>query len=391
MMIGGSLHAQEVYRASWTIQDKPRGLRQDLARQIIMKANDWLTRDDPSTPTARLDDILRVTVVGEVVPATGELETHLRRLELGSIVIDTSIAGFHEFLDEETIASLIRRDHYWRDESVIVSDPFRSPVSATIDRTAADSSAALFERLFGGGERPRARIALDESSIRVAPDMYVWGGFGFDEIALPDFSYGRARVGLAYNRLRIWGELPTPLGASDNLFLARGLEGAYGVGISFEERWLGAMVSGAAAPRGLTSSPGGEQQYFISKAALLYGIIPIHVSFLPDIPLQAKIGLGYLQARELQTEDDGPPVPIGDGLNRLMPMVQLEYAQPTADGNGRRAVVELFGQSVRATYAQPITRVLGFRVTGAAHGVFGDRDPFLPRFSVTPFVTFTFR
>ena len=372
---------------SRAIQDKAHGLRQDFAALIIGQANDWRTRNDPTVPTARLDDMLRVTVVGEVGRQSGLVETHLSRLELGTIVIDTS---FDEFLDTATIASLVRRDHYWRDEQVVVFDPSRSPVAATIDRTESDSSDALFGRLFRDPERPRVRIGLDQSSVRLAPNLYLWGGAGADELALPDFSYGRARIGLAYNRLRIWGELPLPVGSQDNPVLARRLDGAYGFGLSFEERWFGGMVSGAAAPR----SPGSTGGYYISKAAILYGIVPIDIALLGDFPIRAKLGMGYLQARATaDAAGTGSETPLlDDGSNALKWMIDLEYADPSYTGPaGRRASLELFGPSVRASYQQPITDVIGIRVTAAAHGIFGERDPFLPPFSITPSLTFTFR
>jgi hypothetical protein len=172
--------------------------------------------------------------------------------------------------------------------------------------------------------------------------------------------------------------------------LARRLGGAYGFGLSFEEKWFGGMVSGAAAPKAET--PGGT--YYISKAALLYGIVPIEIAFLGEFPVRAKLGLGYLQARGPLGSGDaasetGLPT---DGTGGLKWMAELEYADPSYIGPaGRRGSIELFGTSVRASYQQPITGAIGVRVTAAAHGILGDRDPFLPPFSITPSLTFTFR
>src|SRR5207302_9040596 len=88
------------------------------------RANDWLTRDNPSAPTARLDDPVRVTVIGEVLPRTSIVQTRLAKLVIGTIVID---GQFEQFLDTATISSIIRRDHYWRDESYVVLNEAMAP------------------------------------------------------------------------------------------------------------------------------------------------------------------------------------------------------------------------------------------------------------------------
>jgi hypothetical protein len=379
---GSAAQAQEVFRASWKIQDRSRGLEQQFARDIIERANDWLTSDDPNAPTARLDDPLRVTVIGEALPGGGRVRTRLRRLVLGSIAIDT---GFTEFLDAVTIASLERRDHYWCDESVVVFNQALSPIPGSPDEIVADTSLLLFERAFSPDRTPRIKLGLNESSIVLAEDLYAWGGFGFEEIGLPDFSLGRARIGVAYDGLRIWAELPAPVGSLDNPFLARGYEGAYGVGLSFEEEWFGGAISGANTKEQIGSGASTEgARYFVSKAALAYGIVPIRLALFGDLPLRARLGLGYLEATPVPVPEDGAATTQGSPESGLKAFGRLEFASSADDGSQAfKGSLELFGSSLVASYQQQISPLLGVRISAATHGVFGGRDPFLPAYSIT--------
>ncbi len=388
MASGATASAQEIYRASWTIQDKGRGLKQELAQSVIERANDWLTRDDPNESTARIDDPLRVTVVGEMMPSGGLVHPRLRRLVLGTIVIDTS---FGDFLDTATIASLVRRDHYWRDESVVVYDPSVSPIMA-IGNAEDDTTALLFQRTFGGERVPRIRLGLDESRYSISSDAYAWAGLGYEELGLPDFSYGRIRIGAAYGMLKIWGEVPAALGSLDNVVLARGLEGAYGFGLSFEQEWLGGAVSIADISEQIGTPATAEQErYYMATSAFAYGIVPIRLLLLDNMPIRAKLGIGYHQAQQVPVaEDGGTHRTVAEGLSGLKVMARIEIATLDREGSTqRRCAAELFGGSLIASYQEQILPVLGVRAAVAAHGVFGTRDPYLPPYSIsiTPIIS----
>lgn len=385
---GPAARAQEVFRASWTIQDKGRGLYQEIARNVIERANDWLTRDDPDALVARLDDPLRVTVVGEISPTSGQVRSHLQRLVMGTIVIDRN---FGEFLDTNTIASLVRRDHFWRDEEVVVYNESLSPVSGSPD-IAADSTRLLYDRAFSNPVNPRIRLALDESTYRLSSDIHAWAGVGFEEISLPDFSYGRARLGLAYNALKIWGEIPAAFGTRDNAVVARGLEAAYGLGVSFEDRWVGGALSIAdlSTPVGTSAVTDGPR-YYLSTAALLYGTLPVQLAMLDYMPLRVKLGLLYHRARLAPMQgNDSNPSSADETLDRLKLMTRIEFAAAENDGSIRRRIAlgaELFsndaGNSFTISYQEQLFPTIGVRVAAAAHGLFGERDPFLPPFSFT--------
>jgi|GEM_PF-3260783 len=383
-----TLRAQEVFRASWTIQDRAHGLSQDIARDVIERANDWLTKDDPDQPVARLDDPLRVTIVGEISPVSGLVQPRLRRLVMGTIVIDTS---FGEFLPPEIITNLVRRDHLWRDEQLVIYNEALSPISPVAGGDA-DSISLRYSLAFSEDHRSRFRIALDESSYRVSDDMEAWAGFGYEEIMLPDFSYGRIRAGITYDALRIWGEIPAAAGSHGNVFLARGLEGAYGLGVSFEDRWLGGGLSIADISERIgPAAVNGDTTYYLAKAATLYGTLPIQLAMLDYMPLRVKVGVLYHQAGELPAPGgDGPREPVADALNRLRLMARIEYAAVDDDGSQRRRMAiaaaiaaDTTGTSIMASYQERISSSFGVRVAAAAHGLFGRRDPFLPPFSVT--------
>src|SRR5687768_5809494 len=64
-------HAQVVRQSSWLIQDPEQGLRQELAETVIAHADEWLTRENPEAPIARLDDRVRITVIDEIDQRTG--------------------------------------------------------------------------------------------------------------------------------------------------------------------------------------------------------------------------------------------------------------------------------------------------------------------------------
>lgn len=383
---GSAAQAQEVFRASWTIQDKTRGLNQDLARNVIERANDWLTRYDADAPTARLDDPLRVTVIGEISPSSGLVHARLRRLVLGTIVIDTS---FGEFLDTATISSLVRRDHYWRDEEVVVYNESLSPIAGTA-AAAEDSTRDHFDKVFDARQTPRIRLGLDESTYRLSSDVHIWAGLGFEEMSLPDFSYGRARIGLDYSGLKIWGEIPAALGSNDNAVLARGLEGAYGLGLSFEDRWVGGALSIADISQQVgTPALADSPRYYLAKSALVYGVMPIQLAMLNYMPLRVKLGVVYHQAQPVPENGDTQAA-ASEGIDRLKVITRLEFAALASDGSPRRKIAlgaELFGNragsSITASYQEQILPALGVRVAAAAHGLFGERDRFLPPFSIS--------
>lgn len=120
---------QEVLRTRWVMQDPLKGLQQELAQTVVERANDWMTRDNPNGVTARLDDRVVVETVTEYWPELGTFNTRLVKLILGTIVLEDS---FENFLDAPTLGIIIRRDCFWRDETITVINPNISPLAPDV-------------------------------------------------------------------------------------------------------------------------------------------------------------------------------------------------------------------------------------------------------------------
>jgi hypothetical protein len=369
--------AQEVYRASWLIQDRGR-LQQEIARSIIARANDWLTRDNPNAPTARLDDPLRVTVVVEFVPATGGLNSRLARLALGPIVIEQ---GFDTFLDSATIVSLIRRDQFWRDETVTVANQALAPFATPAEDPSLDPLIGSAARAFAAAEAmPRTRIAFDESSLRITPRMHVWAGIGFEEMALPGFIYGRLRAGLSYDAFKVWGEIPAAAGSRENALFAHGLDGSFGAGLSFDLESFGGAVTWSDPLEQSAGEP-GEAGYLLGRTALFYGKIPITDAAIFGGYLRLKLGGGYLQtvAKSARENDrDAPRM-----TDHFLPMARVEYAaDPETAGLMHSGAIEILGDNLVASYMQQLSGAFGVRLTASAHGLLSPLEPYLPSYSL---------
>lgn len=175
------LSAQEVFRISYTVQDKRLGLVQPEAASIIRNANNWLTRDNPNVPTARLDDPLRVTLTGFYSPATLSFNLQLTQMVMGTIVVER---GLDEILDSTQRERLVRRTLFWRDEETTVSGtsltpptlrdtltvasvaarPSRAPATATVEWSVGAGQLATFTRL--ALERYHLLFARDTFRVR---------------------------------------------------------------------------------------------------------------------------------------------------------------------------------------------------------------------------------
>ncbi len=381
----GSAGAQELYRISWTMQDPTRGLRQALAEQVIGRANDWFTRNDPNAPTAREDDLLRITVVGQIEGST--IHTRLCRLVLGGIAIDSN---FTDFIDSALLARLVCRDYFWRDEVVQVFNPTATAGIAYLRDNDAGQPAIAAAEQTGPDADEILGVHLDES-------VYGWAGVGFDQLAQPGFSAGRARIGLATREIRAWAEVPAPIGSRTGP-LSRGFEAAYGVGASFEQmgigRWLagiGGMVSVANASQtiGTAAAPDGER-YILSKAALLYAIFEPPFAVVNGTDLRVKLGVGYSESTPLPAEAAGSSTAAGPAVGSLKASMLAELRWSSLGGVTTRTInLGTFGASMHAMWHEQFSSAFGLRASVAVHGVLGTRDRALPpvAFFITPVFT----
>lgn len=388
-----AIQAQPVFRQSWTLQDKERGLRQELARIVIGRANDFMTHDDPYGATARLDDRLRITVVGELSQSTGLLQTRLERLVMGTVVIEKD---FERFLDPPMMDRLVRRDYFWRDETATVYNQQLSPINASSTDSLARMGADPFESLSRETNAPEARIAMNESSLRIeGTGLRLFAGLGNDDLSLPDFSYGRGRVGVISGSTRIWGEVPTLVGRVDNALAARGLDGSFGIGVSFENSWMGGSVAGTLSRRAVGPSPVDvpSERRILDKSALLYGLLPVRLSLAGDALLRVKLGVGFESTVtpivDATSVTDPARVPHAEESTAKL-LARFELA--TLDDNHRlqqRLSAGFLGGSFLATWEYQFTSLIGVRVAASRHGLFGDRERWLPEYSlsITPTLT----
>lgn len=376
--------AQPVYRQSWTMQEKEFGLRQDLARFIIRSANDYLTRDDPNGPVARLDDRLRVTVIGELAPSSGIVQNRLERLVIGTIVVDRA---FDSFLDTPTVARIVRRDYFWRDEAIDVFNERLSPLL----RSVVDSSlrnGRSWEFFASPQNVPLTRLAADESLVSLDEATALIAGLGNESIALPMFTYGRARVGVRRGDLRAWAELPAAVGKIDHpTYIARGLDGRFGLGLSFESRWIGGMIAGTFGET--TYGPAGTNDgshYVMKSAGRLHAIVPIPLH--GNIVARLKVGAGYRAVDALAIDNPRHNPLLGNERFVFTGEIDLLALDGTR-GIEHRAGVCLFDQSLLATYEVAVFGPLGVRIAANWNGIFGRRDPWLPSYTISLLPTLT--
>lgn len=339
---------------------------------MIANADEWLTRDNPDAPIARYSDRVRVTVIDEIDASSGAIRSRLAQLLLGPIVIDSS---FGEFLDPSTINALVRRDHFWRDESIVEFSGSGEPLRV---RSARDLGGGIPESM--PQEQPRIRIGLDETSLRIADRVRVFEAMGYELLALPGTSYGRVRAGLAYDRMSMWAELPLPVGNASTPAIGRNLEAAFGAGLAFDAELFSAAISWSGAREGI-GSPAHEADtlYLLSRSATFTWTIPLREPIGSDL-FVLRVGGGYQQFVPVVGRSEGLRDP--DPIDAPKILVRGEYTSSLEGVPRRSGAAEIFGTSILLSWHEQFTPLLGLRIVGAAHGLIGDRPPYLPAFSV---------
>lgn len=362
--------AQEVYIASWTIQDLDYNLQQELAVDIIERANEWLTRDNPEAPTARLDDRLRVTVVGEYNPTDGTVRGRLQRLNVGGLILDEDL---REFLDSAITANILLRNYYWREEALTILDPSLSPQFYRNERQIIRADAPpSYDKAFGHAIPSHRMQSLSYAAVPITERANVWAGIGYEELGLPGLTYRRLRLGLESGGVRGWFEAPLPF--STETVLTGANQAAPGVGLSFElDRFGGGVTwSDPYAVSGMTNDTGA----LLNTSALLYGIVPIDYINAVDGWLRVKLGVGYLQGTQVGQDSTG--IVAGRSHEFVYPFARGEFVSLRKDGTKERgANVQIFGGSILASYYQRFSDLLGIEVSGAVNGIIGERPPFL--------------
>jgi len=373
---------QEAYLESWTIQDKDFDLRQELARRVIDSANTWLTRDDITLPTARLDDPLQVTVLVSVDPTTGKESRQLIKLVMGKIVVDRD---FDRFLPQGILDSLVRRNCFWRNQQFRVLNEAWTPhdvMNYDPSHFRPDPFTLTFRAV---DDLPPRQFSLFETSYKAGKELRFWTGVGYDELGFPAASYGKIRAGAGWRNVRFWGELPLPFGVASSAFFARGLDATAGVGLSFEGEAIGGALSWSDPTEAVGSAPlPGDTTWAFGRSALVHGVVPLGRWPLGDGYLRARLGLTYTQVVQRIHRNEGEPV-MGIADDRFKALIRMEYGLADQSGMLRRSIglqllTELSHNAWCVTWREQFTTAIGLHAT--LFGAFGQREPYRPEFSV---------
>ena len=370
--------SQDVYIASWTIQDPAHDLRQELAEQIIERANIWLTRDNPEAATVRLDDKIRVTVVGEYNQRDGQTREKLVRVNIGGLILEEDVRNF---LDTGLTQKILLRDYYWRDENLNVLDPALTPSHRSLEKEAdLPSGKPTYENSFSTTLPDHPVLSLNRSILplrAVLPDaegLALTAGLGYEELGLPGLTYRRLRLGVAANGISAWYE--HPLNLSVDPVITGANEAAGGAGLAFDLDYFGGSIVWSDAYS--ISEIENDTGFMQSRSALLYGTIPAGYVSALNSWVRVKVGGAYLQGTELLSEDSGE---VRTGRTFDMTRLFLRGELATTDGNGQlhqKATLGVFGTGITASYYKRFSANIGVEANLAVHGVFGTRAPFLP-------------
>ncbi len=373
---------QEAYIESWTIQDKDFNLRQELARRVIDSANTWLTRDDITLPTARLDDPLQVIVLVSVDPATAKESRQLMKLVMGKIVVDRD---FDRFLPRGILDSLVRRNCFWRNQQFRVLNEAWTP-QEVVNYDPSRFRPAPYDLAFRAvDDVPPRQLSLFETSYKVGKELRGWIGLGYDDLGFPAASYGKIRAGAGWRNVKFWGEIPLPFGMEHTAFFARGLDATAGVGLSFEGESFGGALTWSDPAEAIGSAPlSGDTTWAFGRSALVHGAIPLGRWPLGDGYLRARLGLTYTQAVQRIHRSEGE-VAMGTADDRFKALIRMEYGLANESGMLRRSIglqllTELSRNAWVATWREQFTDAIGLQAT--FFGTFGQREPYRPAFSV---------
>lgn len=204
------LQAQDVYVVSWDVQAPKSGLVQDIAARTIDLLNDFTTRDDPNAATARLDDRLRITLIGRLDPQDGTVREEIVEVRAGAIVLGDELVSS---LPKTLIDSLAARDYLWENQHMDVVDIDRLP----------DHARLFFESRTRGrsptGDDMSSPVSPCDRLVRFAidNDHSLVLDVGFDAVLLPGFSTGRISLGYEGSSVALTVSAPVPLDAGTSI------------------------------------------------------------------------------------------------------------------------------------------------------------------------------
>lgn len=377
-MLPARSDAQDVYVVEWTIQDPDSRLLQDLASRTIDAINFWLTRENVAAQTVRLDDPLRITVIGRYQPRTGSIVEEIVRIRAGSILVEDDP---HLYLTSGLIDTLLRRNYYWQEERVDLVDPSLAP--GYLHNRSEDTYGSGIRRVveppdFPADYQPVVTLAL--------PGRWsVWGDVGNHIAELPGLSYGRVRFGVSRVFGGLWGELP--FGPDRGGILGPSSRPTGGIG-----GYLNLRFATISASLSLFREPDTTRR--ADTIRLATSIVAYGTHSFPDPVFGSMFGSLDLGGGLYEGAYTGPTVngiPTERTELDFRPLVRLRL-YPGVGRNDqilRLISIQTSLWSLQAGGSIRILPNLDIQVGGTIHGLIGDRAPFQP--PATIWITPSFR
>lgn len=371
--------AQDVYVVEWTIQDPESQLLQDVASRTIDAINFWLTRENVAAQTVRLDDPLRITVIGRYQPRSGSIVEEIVRIRAGSILVEDDP---HLYLSSGLIDTLLRRNYYWQEEQIDLVDPSLAP--DYLHKRSQNSYGNGIRRVVEPPEFPADYQPLVSLEL---PDRWtVWGDLGNHIAELPGLSYGRARIGVSRLFGGLWGELP--LGPDRGGVFGTSSRPTGGIGGYLNLRW--ATVS---ASFGLFREP--DTTDLSDTVRLATNIAAFGTYSFPEPVFGAMfasvdLGGGLYEGAYRNPTINGVSTERTELLFRPLLRLRLYPGVGRQDQVLRLVVIQTSLWSVQAGGSIRILPNFDIQVGGAVHGLIGDRGPFQPPATIWIMPSFRF-
>ena len=370
LMLFVPLHApaQDVYVVEWTIQDPQNDLLQEVASRTIDAINFWLTRDNVAAQTVRLDDPLRITVIGRYRPKSGQIEEEIIRIRAGGILIEDD-PGL--YLSADLIDTLLQRNYYWQEEQIDLVDPSLAP-RYYVSGVEGNSYRPGLRRVVEPPELPADFEPM--VSVHLPGHWTVFGDIGNHLAELPGFSYGRSRIGVRRVHGGLWGEVPTGFDRG-GMFGPAG-RSTWGVGGFVSLDW--ATISASV---GLFRSPDATDPSDTVRLAtdiVAYGTYSFDEPIVGTMFGSLDVGGILYEAGFRSPTVNQVPTERSDLTVRPMARFRLYPGVGRNDQALRLISLQTSLWSLQVGGTIRILPDLDLQIGGALHGLLGERAPFQP-------------
>ncbi len=365
--------SQDAYLRRWVVQDPQAGLIQEVASRTINAINFWVTRDNVSAQTARLDDHLEITVIGRIQPSTGAVEEEIVRIRAGLLLIEDDP---HLYLSDGLIDTLVTRNYRWRGGDIEILNRALAPAYMT----GLSESSLQPTNVLSWAETEAIPLFTKELSSTKSIFLDV----GDPNRELPGLSLGAIRFGTRVSSAEVWGEIPLPGSFPD--VVGGVVTPSFGLGASIRLDRL-RIASGISIPTTdrdpLTGDSVGLGAW--SLATLRFNIG--QQSGALSLALEGGASL-----REMLTGSDLINGVVSERSSILVhPYAQLSMVTRGGEPGTHLERIALQTSLVSASISARIRLSSVVHLTGSFsyHGIVGDRDPIMPAMTlwIAPGVT----